>query len=344
MDTTTAKRDFLFDNYKAILIVLVIMGHFTDLNYGNNAFLYNLKWLISSFHMPAFIYISGYFSKRQHSLTELIQKLLIPYLVYECVYYALYTFILHRPTGLYLLYPKFSLWYILALFAWRLATPYFKKLPGHMILAVAAGLLIGLSGMKDNFLSIPRILVFYPYFLAGYHMNREFFTRMRTRRIRILSAAGLIFATVFLVADPIHKGYDPKICYGRYNYHYLGQAPLEGMLVRLICYGAGFALTFLIAFIITEKRTFFSYLGSRTMPIYIFHGLVYSCFKYGSHILQNINTIPETILLLAFCTSLAFIGSSDILVRITDRISHLIPPSGNRPSFGKSYRENKNLN
>ena len=52
MDTTTAKRDFLFDNYKAVLIVLVIMGHFTDLNYGNNAFLYNLKWLISSFHMP----------------------------------------------------------------------------------------------------------------------------------------------------------------------------------------------------------------------------------------------------------------------------------------------------
>lgn len=43
MDTTTAKRDFLFDNYKAVLIVLVIMGHFTDLNYGNNAFLYNLK-------------------------------------------------------------------------------------------------------------------------------------------------------------------------------------------------------------------------------------------------------------------------------------------------------------
>ena len=213
-----------------------------------------------------------------------------------------------------------------------------------MILAVAAGLLIGLSGMKDNFLSIPRILVFYPYFLAGYHMNREFFTKMRTGRIRILSVIGLIFTAVFLVIDPIHKGYDPKICYGRYNYHYLGQTPLEGILVRLICYGAGFALTFLIAFIITEKRTFFSYLGGRTMPIYIFHGLVYSCFKYGSHILQNVNTIPETILLLGFCISLAFIGSSDPLVRITDRIAHLFPPFGNRPSVRKTYRENKNAN
>lgn len=332
MNTTAARRDFLFDNYKAMLIILVIIGHFTDLNYENNLILYHLKWLISAFHMPAFIYISGYFSKRQHSLTELVQKLLIPYLVYECIYYLLYTFILHKPTGLYLLYPKFSLWYILALFVWRFITPYFKKLPGHMIIAIAAGLLIGLSGMKDNFLSIPRILVFYPYFLAGYHMNRDFFTKMRSHQIRALSAGFLFLFAVVLIADPLHKNYDPKICYGRYNYHYLGQTPLEGILVRLICYGVGFTLTFLIAFVITEKSTFFSFLGSRTMPIYIFHGLVYSCFKYGSHILQNVNTVPETLFLLCFCIGLAFMGSSDILVRITDLIANLPPYFKDRPA------------
>lgn len=337
MNTSAPRRDFLFDNYKAILIILVIIGHFTDLNYENNLFLYQLKWLISSFHMPAFIYISGYFSKRQHSLAELVQKLLIPYIVYECIYYLLYTFILHRPTGLYLLYPKFSLWYILALFVWRLITPYFKKLPGHMIIAVAAGLLIGLSGMKDNFLSIPRILVFYPYFLAGYHMNREFFTKMRSRKIRTLSAVFLLLCSVALVMNPIHKMYDPKICYGRYNYHYLGQTPLEGILIRLICYGVGFTLTFLIAFVITEKSTFFSFLGSRTMPIYIFHGLIYSCFKYGSHILQNVNTVPETLLLLCFCISLAFIGSCDILVKITNYIASLPPHFNGRISSGKAF-------
>lgn len=327
MNTSAARRDFLFDNCKAILIVLVIIGHFTDLNYGNNAFLYHLKWLISAFHMPAFIYISGYFSKRLHSVAELAQKLLIPYVVYECVYYLLYTFILHRPTGLYLLYPKFSLWYILALFAWRFMTPHFKKIPGHMAIAVAAGLLIGLSGMKDNFLSIPRILVFYPYFLAGCHMDRSFFTKMRTPVIRAFSAICLLLFAAFLAMDPVHQKYDPKICYGRYNYDYLGQAPLEGILVRLLCYGAGFALTFLLIFVTTEKKTFFSFLGGRTMPIYIFHGLVYSCFKYGSHILQNVNTVWETVLLLLFCIGLAFVGSSSILVRITDRIAALVPLS-----------------
>ena len=36
-----------------------------------------------------------------------------------------------------------------------------------MIVSIAGGLLIGCSGMEDNFLSIPRVLVFYPFFLAG---------------------------------------------------------------------------------------------------------------------------------------------------------------------------------
>lgn len=321
MKTQVKKRDYLFDNYKAFLIILVIISHFTDMNYANNSLLYTLKWLIVSFHMPAFIYISGYFSKREHSILTLMQKLLIPYFVYECVYYALYTFILHKETGFYFLYPKFSLWYLLALFVWRAATPYIKKVPGHMLLAVGAGLLIGLSDMKSNFLSIPRILVYYPFFLAGFHMDRHFFDRFRTKSIRILSACGIAVFILFLILDPVHKDYDPKIFYGRYNYAYLDQSAPEGILVRLICYGIGFAMTFMTAFIMTEKQTALSYLGSRTMPIYILHGLVLSCFKFGTDLLEEIHTIPQSLLLIAFCIALAFIGAAPVFVRITDTVS-----------------------
>ena len=60
-----------------------------------------------SFHMPAFIFISGYFSKKTISFEKLIQKLVIPYLVYEMLYYLLYVFVIHKDTGLYLNRPKF---------------------------------------------------------------------------------------------------------------------------------------------------------------------------------------------------------------------------------------------
>ena len=69
MDTTVKatavsghQREYLFDNYKVLLILLVVIGHFIEPSNDQNPFLYELKWGIVAFHMPAFIFISGYFS------------------------------------------------------------------------------------------------------------------------------------------------------------------------------------------------------------------------------------------------------------------------------------------
>lgn len=96
---STKNRDYFFDNYKALLIVLVVVGHFIEPCYDNNVFLSGLKWMIFSFHMPAFIFISGYFSKREIRFGKLVQKLVIPYFVYELIYYFLYVFIIHKENG-----------------------------------------------------------------------------------------------------------------------------------------------------------------------------------------------------------------------------------------------------
>ena len=65
--------------------------------------------------MPAFIFISGYFSKKIPSVKKLVGGLVIPYFVYEVVYYLLYTYVLDKETELYFTIPKFTLWYLLAL-------------------------------------------------------------------------------------------------------------------------------------------------------------------------------------------------------------------------------------
>lgn len=75
----TKKRDYLFDNYKALLIALVVIGHFIELSYKDNEFLYALKWLVVSFHMPAFIFISGYFQNGRFRLASCSRSL--PYLI-----------------------------------------------------------------------------------------------------------------------------------------------------------------------------------------------------------------------------------------------------------------------
>lgn len=320
-------RDYLFDNYKALLISLVVMGHFIEPCYQNNNFLYTLKWLIVSFHMPAFIFISGYFSKRELPFSDIVRKLLIPYIVYEFIYYFFYIFVLHKETGLHLLYPKFSLWYLLALFVWRTVTPYIKKCPYYMPAAVTAGLLIGLSGMQDNYLSLPRILYFYPFFLAGINFNRGMVTKFGKTYIRVLSAAGIAVFTAFIAFAPVCRSLSVKVCYGRYNYDFLEQDMAEGILCRAVCYTIGFAMTFAVMMLIPERRTFCSYIGTRTMAIYLFHGLTYSYLKECTSILKNITAIPASILLLGGCALLTVIFSVPKLTAFTNKAADLKLPA-----------------
>lgn len=322
-DTKEKQRDYLFDNYKVFLIILVIIGHFTEPSYQNNDFLYTLKWLIVSFHMPAFIFISGYFSKRELTFAKLFQKLAVPYLVYEVIYYLFYVLILHKDTKLYLLYPKFSLWYILALFVWRMVTPYFKKIPHYMLISILLGLLIGCSDMTDNFLSLPRILVFYPFFLAGMSFPRETLTMLRSRKFQLFSAGILFTFIAYLIIDDGHTDYSLKIFYGRYNYDFLDMTDGEGIFCRILCYAIGFLLTFAFLSLLTEQQNILSYIGSRTMPIYLFHGLTYSYLKECTSVLDDVETVPESIILLVFCTALAILFSTLPFNRFTKIVSNL---------------------
>lgn len=331
MKTAFKQRDYLFDNYKVLLILLVVIGHFIEPCYKNNEFLSSLKWMIVSFHMPAFIFISGYFSKRVLSFGTLIRKLAVPYIVYEVIYYVLYTYFLHKETGLYLMYPKFSLWYILALFIWRMVTPYVKKIPHHMFLSIIAGLLIGCSQMQDNFLSIPRILVFYPFFLAGIHFERETVSKLKNSVCRMAAFLGVLVLAAFFAFGPLSSIYSPKIFYGRYNYRFLGQSITEGILCRLICYAVGFFLTFAVMLLISEKERVYSYIGTRTMAIYLFHGLVYSSLKQCTDLLNNVDTLGESILLLLFCTALTGLFSVPQLTAFTNAVSNIRLPKGHIP-------------
>ncbi len=323
----TKTRDYLFDNYKTLLIFLVVIGHFIEPCFHGNAILTPLKWGIVSFHMPAFIFISGYFSKRELPIADLIRKLLIPYLVYEIVYFLFYTYVIHKKTELYLCYPKFSLWYLLALFVWRVATPYVKKLPHHFLFSIVAGLAIGCSNMEDNFLSIPRILVFYPFFLAGMYFNRETLTKLRTAKIKLLSMSSFTFCILFVCFGPLTDLYSVKIFYGRYNYASLGQSMLEGILCRTVCYVISFVLTYTLMLFVSERKHLYSYVGTRTMGIYLFHGLAYNWIKEQTHLLDSVNTVGETFLLLTCCIGIGILFSMHPFTTFTNKIANLRLPT-----------------
>lgn len=322
-------RDYLFDNYKAVLILLVVMGHFIGPSASKNEFLRALKWCIVSFHMPAFVWISGYFSKRDISIRQSIQRLAVPYLVFEIVYYLLYTFLMHKPTALSLHKPKFTLWYLLALFFWRVITPYVKKIPYYFWWTVLFGILIGFSKMEDNFLTIPRALVYYPFYLAGTMTSRELISGLRCKKSSLAAAFGSLLIFGFLIFVSISHLAPMQVFYGRYSYEALKQSVLWGILWRVLLYLFGFFLTFAGMLLLPEQKLPISYIGTRTLAIYLFHGLIYSYLEYCTGILDDLTTVPETLLLLFGCVGLTFILSWKPISDLTGRISRL-------PVFGRN--------
>lgn len=321
MSNSIRARDYLFDNYKALLIILVVIGHFTQPCYENNTFLYILKYFIYAFHMPAFIFISGYFSRREVPFTKIVQKILVPYLAFESIYFFYYADVIHVNNELPFLKPKFSLWYLLALFAWKAVTPYFKKIPHYFLLSIIMGLAIGLVGWNGEILSFARIFAFYPYFLAGTLLDRARLDRFRCASYRICSLTGILWFVFFLVAFAKSPNFRLSFFYGKTGYAEMGQTPLEGIFVRLLCYGIGFFLTYAFAILMTDKETIFSKLGTVTMPIYLFHGLLFKFLEECTAVLRHVNTLPETFLFLTFCVALAFILSWKPLCKFTNYFS-----------------------
>ena len=316
-------RDYLFDNYKAMLIILVVIGHFIQPCYENNLFLFTIKYLIYAFHMPAFIFISGYFSKKDISWEKAFQKLMIPYLGFELIYYFYYTCLLGLDLPLNIIIPKFTLWYLLALFAWKVITPYFRKIPHCFWISVGVALAAGMIPVSMTAFSLSRILVFYPYFLAGLYFEKKKLVELRNNRNRVISAAGILAFAVFFAMGARNVGFKVSYFYGKSSYVNMGQGAIEGILVRLLCFGIGFFFIYAVAILMTEKHSRFSQLSNASMAIYLFHGLVFKFFEHKTTILEKVDTIPESVLLMLFCMGLVYLFSRKIFCKFTNAFTNI---------------------
>lgn len=100
------ERNYLFDNLKFFLIVLVVFGHsLEEISLEHNYAI--IRAWIYSFHMPAFVFISGYFSKCVRRGGESARKTIIncaiPYFIFNTIF-ALYT---EKTLAINILTPKY---------------------------------------------------------------------------------------------------------------------------------------------------------------------------------------------------------------------------------------------
>lgn len=98
--TSLKERDYFFDNARAILILLVVFGHMLQPYTSGDKYLSALYLVIYSFHMPTFLFISGYFAKnidKPYYLEKISKRLIVPYMIFFA-FFSIYYFLTGKMT------------------------------------------------------------------------------------------------------------------------------------------------------------------------------------------------------------------------------------------------------
>ena len=149
--TPNQTRSALFDNIRCLLIFLVLICHLFSSTYGVSINKQPMlaQWIYQAtflFHIPGFLIISGYFSKKVDKLRDTaVSKYLVPFLVFNLISSAIYLY--NHGSAWYkldILYPRWGLWFLLAMFIWN----FFLKDLVRLRYALPLSFIIGLSCNK----------------------------------------------------------------------------------------------------------------------------------------------------------------------------------------------------
>lgn len=193
-------RNPYWDNLKGVIIILVVFGHLLYDAPVSSWFEYPLT-IIYSFHMPVFIFISGFFGKHNHSYSAIsLLKLAFAYLLFNGV---MQLFVCNIFDSYSLLTPLYSFWYLPALIIWRAITPYISRYRLALPLSFLVAIMIGFWSDIDNTLALSRTIAFYPFYLAGYILPESFNEKIRKRTSATyifggsLTLIGLLFSCIY---------------------------------------------------------------------------------------------------------------------------------------------------
>lgn len=278
-----AQRDAFFDNAKYLAIVLVAIGHAWEPLKGDSRILEGAYTVVYTFHMPAFIIISGFFSRSfdasPNRLKRLITGVAVPYVVFETAYPLFKRWIDHDPSQeVSLLDPWYLTWFLCALFIWRLTTPIWKMVRWPLPVALGLAMLATVTPEIGDDLDLQRVLQFLPYFVLGLCMKPEHFHMVRTRTVRILSVP--VFAAAMAIGWWAVPRMNTAWFYHRDSAQELGAPWWTGPVMVLAMFGCSLLLTACFFAWVPRRHMWFTALGAGTLYGYLLHGFLVKAGDY----------------------------------------------------------------
>jgi fucose 4-O-acetylase-like acetyltransferase len=281
----TSKRDPFFDNAKFLLIMLVVIGHNWVPALDNFHTVKAAYIFVYAFHIPAFVLLSGYFSRsfegRPKQWRKLLLTVFLPYLIFQTAYAAVTAYTTDKPFNLNFASPIYVCWFLLALFVWRAATPLLRSVPHVVPLAIAVSLLAGIT-VSDTHFALGRVLQLLPWFVIGLKLRPQHFQLLRKTWIRITSTVVLVLAlaSAYLCAPWVNVRWLDR----QLGFKALGVSPIEDLLYALALDIITAVLVIAVLAVIPCRASLLSRLGVFTMYPFLLHGLVVRLLQhYGLH-------------------------------------------------------------
>lgn len=277
-------RDPWFDNAKMVLVTLVVIGH--GLMLLESSELHNHIYdFIYAWHMPAFVLVTGYLSRSfgysRARLWKLVRSVAVPYVLMETALAAFRIFVGgERMDDLYA-DPHWPLWFLPALFFWRLLTPPLRRLGVWALpLAVVVSLAGGYLDLDTDYLSVRRILGMLPFFVIGMLLRPGLLAWLRSVPARIAGVVGLVLIGV--ITTTAEGAAQTRWLYYSWAYDDLDAslpAPITRIAVLLI--GVVGALSALA--LIPRRGGWFTRMGSMSLVVYLCHGFVVKGLHYAGY-------------------------------------------------------------
>lgn len=307
------QRICLYDNLKFFLIICVVVGHAIDQDFGNSGSdVYRSIFLfIYSFHMPLFLFISGMFHKNEYIIRKVYRNIAIG-LVIKIMDIGWRVLVGEDPATSIL--SEYALpWFMYALAAFQVITYSVRHLNAKKILVGSAMLacFVGYDRSIGDYLILSRIVVFFPFYMAGTMVNQGKLRKVsRDRRLQILGALVLLLWGAACIhfkglysLRPLFTGRNPFYDYGvmlRY-----------GCFYRLFCMVVTAIVGFSLICVMPDGRIpLVSDCGKRTLQVYCWHNILLMVllhFNVNLYVMENIWT---KILWLLLAVAISFVTAT----------------------------------
>jgi fucose 4-O-acetylase-like acetyltransferase len=270
-----------WDNVRFVAIALVVVGH-TISNFSAAPSMTATYFVVYAFHMPLFAFVSGHFaSTRPLTRTTAfatVRQLLAPYVIFSVLWFGLRLGV-EGGARLDLGSPYQFLWFLLALFVWRMALPYIAALRFPVLVSVGVATLAGYFNSVGTTLEGGKILGMLPFFVLGWAARERGWTspenlrRLTSGAVRAVAAAVLLIALAlsYFGVDAIRDLGLRKWARMGANYVDLGVPEWWGGAVRLALIGLAVLLGVAALALVPYGRSIISTWGTRTMYVYLLH-------------------------------------------------------------------------